>query len=119
MYPNGIPPNSIHGSYISDFKWSNLAEDVRKGSIDIARSEHDVVQLPGRKYGALGLWNQLLFTYTLRSLTEEKDKLIAISAVAKEIQPLMHGEYLAGIWRTHMAIDLLVRTSWLSQSFLN
>ena len=44
-------------------------------------------------------------------LTVRGDKLIAISALAREMYPLMQCHYLAGLWE----IDLLMQLGWLSR----
>jgi len=60
-------------------------------------------------------WYDLIEDYTRRALTDEKDRLIAISSVVKQIQGrMLHGnpdreieEYFAGLWKSGLAGDLL------------
>lgn len=47
---------------------------------------------------ALNLWKEIIFFYTECGLTQDQDKLIAVSAIAKELQPFIGVEYLAGLW---------------------
>ena len=56
---------------------------------------------------ALTCWWQLVPKYTGRSLTKEMDKLVAISAVAKQFRQLIGEEYLAGLWRHSLPLQLL------------
>jgi hypothetical protein len=53
------------------------------------------------------VWNKMLLAYTKCALTKEKDKLVAISAVAKQIQGLAHDDYLAGMWKRYLEYHLL------------
>jgi hypothetical protein len=54
-------------------------------------------------------WRKMVEEYSKLSLTFQKDKLPAISGLAKEMQP-MRGTYLAGLWVDTFAEDLLWRT---------
>lgn len=52
------------------------------------------------------LWNDIVEDYTRASLTKERDKLVAISAIAREMQPLMQSRYLAGLWESNLIQQL-------------
>ena len=54
------------------------------------------------------LWTEIVEQYTRARLTKERDKLIAISAIAREMQPLMQSRYLAGLWES----DLIQQLAW-------
>ncbi|OAG09436.1 HET-domain-containing protein [Paraphaeosphaeria sporulosa] len=95
MYPKRIPRGIINESSVSDFKWSDLAYGLR-----VASSES--------RFNALELWNSVMEAYTARSITKFQDKIVAISAVAKEFQPMIRHEYLAGMWRMALEAALLV-----------
>jgi hypothetical protein len=45
--------------------------------------------------------------FSLGHLTYATDKLIALSAIASEMQGHIKSEYLAGMWRQHLAYQLL------------
>lgn len=47
---------------------------------------------------AMLAWETIVFAYSRCELTNAGDKLIAISAIAREIQPLMQCRYIAGHW---------------------
>ncbi|KXX76935.1 hypothetical protein MMYC01_206153 [Madurella mycetomatis] len=53
------------------------------------------------------LWTCLVKEYTACGLTIPSDKLIAISGVAKYVAALLQGDYVAGMWRSHLEGELL------------
>jgi hypothetical protein len=53
------------------------------------------------------MWNGIIQEYTKCNLTKRKDRLIAISAIAKQFQPLFKDEYIAGLWRRHLTQQIL------------
>ncbi|KAI1171396.1 heterokaryon incompatibility protein-domain-containing protein [Nemania sp. FL0916] len=57
-------------------------------------------------------WLAALFQYTLRSITVPSDRLPAFAAVAEQFSILNKDQYLAGLWRKTLLLDLL----WAVQS---
>jgi hypothetical protein len=56
-------------------------------------------------------WYELMEDYSFRSLTNETDKLPALSGLARHYQDVFPGgKYLAGIWHTHLPAALLWRS---------
>jgi hypothetical protein len=128
MYPKGILRGFINSSYVSDFKWANFANDSQvanhrsvtqehfgnpeewKPAVPVSSSVDSSIARTGPQSTSdiLELWYSIMFTYTKRSITQFQDKLVAISAIAKEFQPLIQDEYLAGMWRTNLEPALLV-----------
>ncbi|KAL3421728.1 heterokaryon incompatibility protein [Phlyctema vagabunda] len=53
------------------------------------------------------MWYNLLWDYTKRDLTFEKDKLVAISGIAGFLGSFLRDEYHAGLWRQAMPQNLL------------
>ncbi|KAL2066061.1 hypothetical protein VTL71DRAFT_2132 [Oculimacula yallundae] len=53
------------------------------------------------------VWNQLVMAYTKGNLTQERDKMIAISGLADIFQGKADDEYLAGLWRRALPYQLL------------
>lgn len=51
-------------------------------------------------------WSQIVCNYSDCDLTQLRDKLIALSGIAKEVQKLVKDEYLAGLWRDTLVHDL-------------
>jgi hypothetical protein len=52
-------------------------------------------------------WNNVVDTFSGCALTRSEDKLVAISGVAKALQPIFQDNYLAGLWRKHLLPGLL------------
>ncbi|TGO54854.1 hypothetical protein BCON_0101g00260 [Botryotinia convoluta] len=59
------------------------------------------------KYASL-IWSSAVITYTKGRLTKGSDKLVAISAIARELQLSMRFRYLAGLWE----VDLVSQLAW-------
>ncbi len=59
-------------------------------------------------------WKEIVDNYTNRHLTFGSDKLVAISALARRFQKgNLESEYLAGLWKQDLAIQLLWSTARL------
>ncbi|CBX92002.1 hypothetical protein LEMA_P047080.1 [Plenodomus lingam JN3] len=52
-------------------------------------------------------WQRIVEQYSARNLTVASDKLPAISGIASKIRKATHSDYLAGLWRGNLALDLL------------
>lgn len=57
------------------------------------------------------LWSEIVETYSRAHLTFRKDKLIALSGIAREVGHLLKSEYVAGLWQCHLPYSLL----WAAQ----
>ncbi|KAF7925011.1 uncharacterized protein EAE98_007099 [Botrytis deweyae] len=72
------------------------------------------VETPSQKYERLTrgflIWDSALSAYTRGKLSKGSDKLVAISAIARELQPFMRCRYLAGLWE----VDLVFQLAWRS-----
>jgi hypothetical protein len=53
------------------------------------------------------VWQHIVQKYSARNLTVPGDKFPAISGIAGKIRKATHSEYLAGIWKSNLASDLL------------
>jgi hypothetical protein len=58
------------------------------------------------------LWSKFVETYSKAHLTFRKDKLIALSGMAREVGHLLKSTYAAGLWRCHLPYSLL----WTTES---
>ncbi|KAG4436783.1 hypothetical protein IFR05_007717 [Cadophora sp. M221] len=56
------------------------------------------------------LWWTLVADYSMGDLTVLDDKLLALSAIASEFHHLRPDQYLAGLWRSTIVMDLLWST---------
>jgi hypothetical protein len=63
-----------------------------------------------RRKHALQLWDNLINRYSSRKLSFDKDKLVAISGIAKEIQAILQDHYIAGMWRRSLVPQLAWRS---------
>ena len=52
------------------------------------------------------LWWDIVPEYTTRALTRGTDKLVALSGIAKGLQPLWKRRYLAGLWEDELLMGL-------------
>jgi hypothetical protein len=101
MFPNGIP-HAMRGGW----KKSLLPYDERNNLIlNLVKAEAEVIS--NRIIDAYSVWIMAIRIYSRCHLTKEQDKLVAISAIAREIQPIIQGEYLAGLWRRYLPFQLL------------
>lgn len=58
-------------------------------------------------------WYELMEDYSSRNLTNEMDKLPALSGLARSFLHLVpQAKYLAEIWSTHLSESLLWRTGY-------
>ncbi|KAL8851782.1 MAG: hypothetical protein Q9221_003296 [Calogaya cf. arnoldii] len=57
---------------------------------------------------SFNVWGQIVQAYSQGRLTLEGDKIVAISALARAMKPLMQCRYLAGHWET----DLIRQLGW-------
>ncbi|KAK7976595.1 C2H2 finger domain-containing protein [Apiospora arundinis] len=54
----------------------------------------------------LSLWQSIVCQYTERNLSENRDRLPAISAVAQALSPLSKSNYYAGLWGRYLVHEL-------------
>ena len=52
-------------------------------------------------------WARIVEIYSGTKLTKPADKLIALSGIAQRMQSLRGDQYLAGLWRRHLPLQLL------------
>ena len=51
-------------------------------------------------------WHKLISSYSVRRLTYESDRLPALSGVAAKISAWTQSDYLAGLWKKNLPLDL-------------
>lgn len=61
-------------------------------------------------------WGELVQEYSARSLTEENDKLVALSGVAKCQQEIFQDTYAAGLWKRTIHFELLWHVQGMNAS---
>ncbi|KAL8993670.1 MAG: hypothetical protein Q9169_006170 [Polycauliona sp. 2 TL-2023] len=72
------------------------------------KNESIAASTSSRLQRSFDVWAQIVLLYSLAKLTHEGDKLVAISALARTMKPLMQCRYLAGHWE----IDLVRQLCW-------
>ncbi|KAE9977987.1 hypothetical protein BLS_000984 [Venturia inaequalis] len=82
--------------------WPTGVPPYLPASIDSVFREAEFT--PGQKFRD---WAQIVERYTRLELTKEKDKLVALSGIAKSIQQHSGDQYFAGHWRTHFLQSLI------------
>ena len=68
----------------------------------------------GADYRLYRLWIGTVNLYTSRKVTKARDKLVAISGLAKQMHAMLHvkDEYIAGLWRRNLILHMLWRISY-------
>ncbi|KAF2167919.1 hypothetical protein M409DRAFT_22065 [Zasmidium cellare ATCC 36951] len=56
-------------------------------------------------------WGRIIESYSRCSLTQSKDKLVALAGIAKVFSPFVRTQYVAGMWRNDLEKALLWSTS--------
>ena len=74
---------------------------------------------PKRTGPAAFSWQSLVEMFTKRSLTVDSDRLYAIAGVAAAMHPYLPEDYLIGLWRQELRLNLLWETARGSQSSRN
>lgn len=57
-------------------------------------------------------WHNLISTYSIRQLTYESDRLPALSGVAAKIRAWTQSDYIAGLWKQNLPLDLCWSTDY-------
>jgi hypothetical protein len=52
-------------------------------------------------------WRAIVENYSSRSLTNEEDRLVALSGIAKRYEKILVDEYIAGLWRSRIITEIL------------
>lgn len=89
-----------------------MSASIRAKSLDLntfaearqRRTGNDAFRVGGV---ARSLWNNVVESYSKCQLTKPLDKLVAISGIAKHVATLLDDEYVVGMWRGHLAHELL------------
>ncbi|OCK73316.1 HET-domain-containing protein [Lepidopterella palustris CBS 459.81] len=92
-YPGGFQDHGLPYFGFAKFQPSlaGVCHDSRSLGTELVNEPDSIKQ-------AMKVWAAAVHTYSAADLTFGKDKLVAISGVAKELAPSMHCRYLAGHW---------------------
>lgn len=99
-YPEGLPPY-WRPDWISRKAIGGLLNNAgcRPESIENG-SETD------RKHELWKLWIRIVDLYSAKRLTYTSDKLVALSGIAKLMEPKLDDQYCAGLWRKSLVTQL-------------
>jgi hypothetical protein len=75
--------------------------------------EYDLYHYLNVKAKAVARWALIVNEFTRRNITQESDRLPALSGIAKQIQLETRDEYLAGLWKKDLRYDMLWKVSIL------
>jgi hypothetical protein len=98
----------------SELAWECCTETISEDGSTSGRNQHSILAYntlnlqpnPGR------LWQDLVENYTRRDLTYHSDRLPGIAGSAQIMQSRTGFQYIAGLWREAIILDILWSTSW-------
>ncbi|KAK5206930.1 hypothetical protein LTR47_006383 [Exophiala xenobiotica] len=97
-YPDGLPETTYLGTPLTKDVLVRGKTDIETGT-SLSDFDHEARQVH---------WSYIVETFTRGALSNLSDKLVAISAVARQMQRLLRGdEYLAGMWRKSLRREIL------------
>ncbi|KAL8981582.1 MAG: hypothetical protein Q9205_003679, partial [Flavoplaca limonia] len=102
-WPKGMPQELFTNVKLKANNPFNLQREFRGKEVGIIASN-----MSYRLHRSFHAWGEIVLTYSRGRLTYGEDKLVAISALAREMKPLMQCRYLAGHWE----IDLIRQLGW-------
>jgi hypothetical protein len=91
-FPDGIP--------------ERLADERRDGMMPQTQYKVYVNETPRTLSDAYDRWYRIVEEYSRRALTEQTDKLVAISGVVQKLLPTLNDQPVAGLWFDHLPYDL-------------
>ncbi|KAK8069408.1 hypothetical protein PG994_006024 [Apiospora phragmitis] len=100
-FPVGLPPDVRRKAKSLDPHTSGAA----------LRREYELSDVPS--LNGFSLWLEIVRQYSKGQLTYSEDKLVAISGLASRMHKHIQTGYLAGLWRKHLAYQLL----WMAGDF--
>ena len=106
MFPEGLPPQLNRNKGLKSLDPMTTGAELRKTSDGILKH---IRKTSDPVLDSFFIWNRILTAYMDCSLTKDEDRLVAISAITKSIQPLVNDTYLAGLWLRHLPYHLLWR----------
>jgi len=118
-YPKG--PQAMHELRARKAVHPDVIQEVLATQLEESRKRRRGISLtptsdsPPREWALFG-WSDIVAEYNKLDLTLPKDKLIALSGLAKQMQPSIQDQYVAGLWRSAMLMGLLWRINHRERS---
>ena len=97
-YPDGLPFEND----LQRFKALDPAVDGER-----LRRNWGPSQMSHNRFDAYYLWDHIIKSYSECALSHEEDKLIALSGIAKYMEPILGDRYVAGLWQQCFPSQLL------------
>ncbi|KAI9741632.1 MAG: hypothetical protein M1834_000016 [Cirrosporium novae-zelandiae] len=104
-YPHKLPPTLASGQAF--YKILDPLVENPHPSHDDQQSQNDPPENENTKINLYHGWYRILEAYTKSHLTNPSDKLIALSGIAKQMAQVLRDDYIAGLWKSHLPVQLL------------
>lgn len=106
-FPGGLPKLCVDSS--TDSKISNLISRSRMmtPTLSASSSRTQIESERTHEFIKRSAWCKVVTQYMRAALTMERDKVVAMSAIARRFAEVLNDRYLAGIWESHLTTWLL------------
>jgi hypothetical protein len=94
--------------------FAHLKVDEEAANARSLRLSSSPTFLGGRSIDWPRTWCEIVHEFTLRDLTQSTDRLPAMSGLAAALQNHIQSAYLAGLWESELATQLLWASLWLA-----
>lgn len=101
-YPSGVPPSLFE--FDDGLNLKPLSLEDKSQHQHATTSPNGVSNL---EVYARNIWQRIVETYSNCQLTNGNDKLIAISGIAKRMRTYIQDDYVVGMWRRYLVVELL------------
>jgi hypothetical protein len=112
-FPRGFPPKLVLGMKPT-IRRDLLVRQAKTGWSRLNPEPGHEIDEASFENGVLESWWHMVFKYNCAQLTKYEDKLVAFVGIAKEVQVILKGKYVAGLWRKHLVHHL----TWTAQPTL-
>jgi hypothetical protein len=98
-----------HESYVHEVPRDLIVDKSCDGSYDgstVTRLSECIVK---RRHPdiRIAIWRQIIKDYSRRKLTKSENRIMAIQGIAKKMRRHFNDDYIAGLWKTMLPIQLL------------
>ncbi len=107
-HPEGLPPLTTRlGDIVDEGRLKSLTKEVGLRLRRIRLNDFEDPDKNMEKLHVYELWKRVAEIYSRTSLTMSRDKLIALSGIARHFHQWTGCDYVAGLWRNHLESQLL------------
>lgn len=98
----------------SELVWECCTETISEDGSTLGGNQHSILahNMLNLQPSPSRLWQDIVKNYTRRELTYPSDRLPGIAGIAQIIQSRTGFQYVAGLWKESMVLDLLWSTLW-------